>query len=332
MATPNLSLNLNTTQHKNNLIQTNVPLHDKNWFRTGGSARFFCEPETVEELQYALLFAQQHNLPIFTLGQGANILISDSGFNGLVIRLRFTGIEHAADSSCTVKAGAGVTMHNLIDYCLEHQLLGLEEFSGIPGTVGGSVYINLHYFEFLLEQFLLCAEVIEKKTGTIFTVDPAWFKFGYNQSTLQQEDYYLVSATFKLKAASALEVAYAKGRRTEIIRHRNKRYPTSGTCGSFFRNFFEHEVTLEINGKKMIYIAYYLDKIGVKGQLRIGDALVSHQHANMLVNAGNATSTDLIMLAQKMSQLVLHQFGIVPQPECRLIGFEPWQLLVDLVD
>lgn len=311
------------------LIQTQVSLHDKNWFRTGGPAQFFCQPQTAQEFQQALQFAQHHNLPVFVLGQGANILISDDGFEGLVIRSQLHTIEHIPYDThyMSVKAGAGITMHDLIVYCLNHQLIGLEEFSGIPGTVGGSVYINLHYFEFLLEQFLISADVIEKNTGTILTVDPTWFCFGYNQSTLLNEDYYLISATFKLKQATALDTAYAQGRRIEIIRHRAKRYPTAGTCGSFFRNFYEHEVTLESSGKKMIYVAYYLDKIGVKGQLRVGDAIVSHQHANMIVNCGNATSTDLITLARTMQELVKDKFGIVPQPECRLIGFERWPLL-----
>lgn len=95
---------------------------------------------------------------------------------------------------------------------------------------------------------------------------------------------------------------------------------------AFFRNFHDHEVTLVSNGKKMIYVAYYLDKIGVKGQLTAGDAIVSYQHANMLVNKGNATSTDLINLARTMQELVNAQFGVLPQPECRLVGFSEYPL------
>ena len=120
---------------------------------------------------------------------------------------------------------------------------------------------------------------------------------------------------------------YAKGRSEEMIRHRAKRYPTAYTCGSFFRNFHEHEVTLMSQGKKLIYVAYYLDKIGVKGQLLVGDAVVSYQHANMIVNRGKATTADIIALAQKMQTMVLDQFGILPQPECRLIGFKQYPLL-----
>jgi UDP-N-acetylmuramate dehydrogenase len=310
-------------------IQDNIPLADKNWFGTGGYARFFCEPTHKQEFQQALAYARARELGVFILGEGANILISDEGFPGLIIRPRIQHIELIGEDSTTalIQAGAGVRFQDLIDWCLDHTLSGLEEFSGIPGTVGGSVFINIHYFEFLLSQFLVSATVIEKKTGHLLEVDTSWFKFGYDYSTLHHGDYYLVEACFKLKKVDAVTAAYAKGRRDEIIRHRVKRYPNSNTCGSFFRNFHEHEVSLISNGKKLIYVAYYLDKIGVKGHLSVGDAIVSYQHANMIVNKGKATSQNIIDLAKEMQKLVHTQFGIIPQPECILVGFPEWPLV-----
>lgn len=311
----------------NSLIKHNVSLHDKNWFQTGGSAQFFAEPRNAQEFAQAIHVMHEHNLPVFILGQGANILVNDKGFNGIVIKPALTDISFSVEGEqVLVTAGAGVPMPTLINFCLDHGIIGLEEFSGIPGTVGGSVYINLHYYEFLLAQFLVHATVIEHDTGAIKTVDNGWFNFGYNSSTLQQRKHYLVDATFALKKATDLETAFARGRQTEIIRHRAKRYPVTHTCGSFFRNFYDHEVTLTSGDKKMIYVAYYLDKIGVKGQLKRGDALVSHQHANMIVNLGSATSQDIIDLARTMQQLVYKQFGIIPQPECQLLGFEQYPL------
>lgn len=310
-------------------IQYNVPLADKTWFNVGGPARLFCEPTTAQAFQQALHYAQREQLGLFILGEGANILVSDVGFNGLVIRpqLRDILIHEDVGNRVLVTAGAGVALADLISFCLEHTILGLEEFSGIPGTVGGSVYINLHYFEFLLSQFLVSARVINRATGTIDTVTTDWFNFGYNRSKLQETAWYLVDATFSLRRGSDLETAYARGRRAEIIRHRMSRYPAKNTCGSFFRNFHNDEVTVESNGKKMIYVAYYLDKIGVKGNLSFGDAIVSYQHANMLVNRGKATSQDLIQLARTMQELVRKQFGITPQPECILVGFDAYPLL-----
>ncbi len=303
-------------------IEENIPLADKNWFKTGGIARFFCEPTTPLEFQQALQFANQNQLEIFVLGEGANILISDDGFDGLVIRpkLKNITITQRTDSDAQVIAGAGVRFHDLISFCLDNNLTNLEEFSGIPGNVGGCVYINIHYYEFLLDQFLVEAQVIHHKTGDILTVKPEWFNFGYDQSKLLDKEYFLINATFNLKVVNDLEAAYAKGRHKEIIRHRERRYPTQGTCGSFFRNFSPEEV--QNTDKKLIYVAYYLDKVGIKGELSFGGATVSHQHANMLVNKGTATSTDLINLAAKMQELVYKQFGIKPQAECQLVGFK----------
>lgn len=308
----------------NKLIKKTIPLHDKNWFKTGGAAQYCAAPQSAQEFQEVIQWAQLSAQPITLLGQGANVLISDAGIKGLIIRPALTDIIIDGD---LVTAGAGVDFGALIDYCLARELLGLEEFSGIPGSVGGSVFINIHYFEFLLSHFLVHAEIIDAASGALSSVDAAWFKFGYNSSTLHQATHYLVSATFKLRKASALEAAYARGRAHEIRRHRAQRYPVSHTCGSFFRNFYPTEVTLESNGKKLIWVAYYLDKIGIKGQLTVGDAIVSHQHANMLVNRGKATTADLITLARTMQERVFDAFGLVPQPECRLLGFDGYPLL-----
>lgn len=310
-------------------IEANVSLKEKNWFKTGGNAHFFAKPKTSLEFQHVLSFSKSLNLPMYILGEGANVLVSDEGFEGTIISPALDQIKHQQidEKMVLVTAGSGVSMSSLINYCLDNNLRGLEEFSGIPGTVGGSVYINLHYFEFLLSQFLVSAQVIDKTTSEILTVNNDWFEFGYNTSKLLRQQHYLLSATFKLEKVSDLEIAYAKGRQKEIIRHRKQRYPNSHTCGSFFRNFKEDEVALISNGKKMIFVAYYLDKIGIKGQLKVGDAIVSYQHANMIVNQGNATSADIISLARTMQELVKNQFGIIPQPECRFIGFKEYSLL-----
>jgi UDP-N-acetylmuramate dehydrogenase len=311
----------------NTFITTNVSLREKNWFKTGGSAQYYCEPTTTIEFQYALHFAAKNNLEIFVLGEGANILVSDNGFDGLVIHPQLKDFFVTTTyQECFVTAGAGTTLEDLIEHCFNNNITGLEEFSGIPGTVGGATYINLHYFQFLFSQFICAATVIHKITGDIKTVNNAWFNYGYNQSTLMNHEYFIVDVTFKLKHATDLEIAYARGRSIEIIRHRKARYPYKNTCGSFFRNFHDDEVTLVSNGKKVIWIAYYLDKIGVKGTLCVGGATVSYQHANMIVTTEQATSDDIINLARTMQKMVKKEFGIVPKTECIMIGFKEYPL------
>lgn len=316
---------------KPDCIQENVPLHDKNWFQTGGPARLFAPVTSTQEFQEALAYARNAELDLFVLGNGANVLVSDDGFDGLVIRPHLNDITHEQDhdQQVLVHAGAGVSIHDLILYCLDNNIIGLEEFSGIPSTVGGAMYNNLHYFKFSLAQFVAQGTVIDRATGQLSTVPIEWFQHGYDQSKFHEKNHFLVNATLRLKKADDLTTAYAHGRRAEIIRHRNARYPSTHTCGCFFRNFHPDEVSLTVTGtdKKMIYAAYYLDKLGLKGALNIGGAVVSHQHANMLVNNGNATSQDLITLARTMQEKVYEHYGILPQPECELVGFKEYPLL-----
>ncbi|KKP24706.1 MAG: UDP-N-acetylenolpyruvoylglucosamine reductase [candidate division TM6 bacterium GW2011_GWF2_28_16] len=301
------------------IIEKNISLKDKNWFKTGGNTKYFCQPTTEQEFTQSVDFANKNNLEIFVLGDGANLLISDNGFTGLTINPKINTI--ILNDNSLITAGAGVEIQDLINYSLDNNLLGLEDFSNIPGSIGGAVYINIHYFEKYLSDYLISAKVINSKTGEILNVDKNWFNFGYDQSKLQDKNYFLVSATFELKKCDNLEAAYAKGRRDEIIRYRQRQYPTKNTCGSFFRNFHDHEVTLKIDGKKMIFVAYYLDKLGIKGNLKIGGAQVSFKHANMIVTNDTATSQDVINLSQKIQELMFKTYGIKPVAECQLIGF-----------
>lgn len=307
-------------------IQEEVPLKDKNWFKTGGSARYFCEPVNAQEFQEALAFAKENNLEMFVLGEGANVVISDEGFDGLVIHPQKSNPVLNTKTGL-VTANAGTRMDDLIGLTVDNNLIGLEIFSHIPGTVGGSVYINLHYFEAFISDYLLGAEVIHFPTGTIKKVNKQWFEFGYDKSKLMEKEYYLISATFQLEVVDSIGGSFARGRRWEIIRHRNSRYPKENTCGSFFRNFHPNEVSLMYNNKKMIYVAYYLDKIGVKGTTQVGDIQVSPQHANMLVNKGSGTSADIVALARALQEKVKNAFGIIPQPECIFVGFKDYPLI-----
>jgi len=305
-------------------IQKNIPLKDKNWFRTGGNAQYFCEPSTAAEFQEALKFAQEKNLDVTLLGLGANVLISDEGVEGLVIRPVMRSIEMLEEKEGYgfIKTGAGVTIHQLIEWLLSHSFIGLELFSAIPGTVGGSVYNNLHYFKDSFSDFIIEAEVINKETGEIQTVDNDWFGFGYDQSTLHEHAYFLVSATFKFKKGDESDIADARQRRAEITKIRVTRYPCSRTCGCFFKNCDVSDAKVEVDGKKMLSAGYYLDKLGYKGSLRVGGAMVSPQHANMIITDDKATSTDIVELARLMHRGVKEEFVFDLQPECRLLGFK----------
>lgn len=324
------------------VVKKQISLHDKNWFQTGGLAEFFCEPLSLQELSQAIVYAQSHRLPITFIGEGANILISDEGIKGLVIRLRcnqmnllsretieqllLQKIELSSEQSY-IYLEAGASLHDAIEFCLNNNLGGLEEFSGIPGTVGGSTFINVHYFNFLLSDFIVGGYVMSASTGEGMWVSHDWFEFDYDFSRLHSKEFYCGALIIKLKQLSHDETVFAQGRRAEIIRHRNYRYPTSHTCGSFFRNFHDHEIEQCSASTRVKFVSYYFDVIGVKGNLRVGGAMVSRHHANMIVNDSGATSSDIISLARLMQQKLFDQFQIIPQPECQLLGFSNYPLL-----
>jgi UDP-N-acetylmuramate dehydrogenase len=310
-------------------IQKNIPLNDKNWFKVGGPAEFFAEIKNNENLHEAIEFAKMYSLQITILGSGANVLISDEGIRGLVIHINMQDIVilEKTDEYAYVEVGAGLRIEDLINWGIDNQLLGLEEFSGIPSSVGGALYINLHYFKFLIQDFLMNATIFNIETNKIEKVTTEWFEYKYDYSKIFEKKYIILSGIFKLKISTELESMYAMGRSHEIIRHRKQRYPYEYTCGSFFQNFAENEVSLVSDtGKKIIFAAYYLDQVGVKGVLKIGGAMVSHKHANMIVSSSNAKALDIIEVAKTMQEKVLNQFDILLRPECELLGFDKYPL------
>ena len=309
-------------------MRKDVSLAPLTWFGTGGKARYLSEPATLEELKKDLAFAAAEGLPFEVLGEGANTLVSDEGYPGVIIHPVNSGLKLTEREDCfLLEAGAGAKVQDVIDYALDHKALGLEEFSGLPGTVGGAAFINAHFFEFFLADFLVSAVVVSP-SGETKEVDKDWFEYGYDVSRLHREKWIVWGAVFRLKKGSELEAAFAKGRSFEIIRQRARRYPKERTCGSFFRNFLPEEVC-----GKVPSVAFYLDKIGVKGTLSKGQAVVSRKHANMLETREGATSADVIALAREMQKLVYKNFGLIPVPECRFLGFPSFPLYTkDTID
>jgi UDP-N-acetylmuramate dehydrogenase len=307
-------------------IQKNIPLKNKNWFKTGGNAKFFCQPTSSKDFQAAIAFAKENNLETFILGQGANILISDDGFDGLVINPNNTKITIDAENE-QITSGAGVDIKDLINKALDNNLIGLEDFSGIPANVGGACYMNIHYFNNFFSDFVVKSRILNLETNKIESVSESWFDFGYDVSRFQEKTHYLVNVTFQLKKGTPEEAAYAKGRRDEIIRQRDRRYPQKNTCGCFFRNFEKEEFKKDTSDKNLPYVAYYLDALGIKGKLAHENAYVSEKHVNMIITKEGATSDDVIQLSRKMQKLVFDAYGMLPQPECQLVGFKEYPLI-----
>ncbi len=309
-------------------IKQDISLKQYNWYELGGNAKYFAEVTNLNNFLSIMDFKDKFNLPIKILGLGANVLISDEGYNGIIVKLFNKNISHAYidDNYGILKADAGCTIEQLINYSLNEALLfGLEEFSGIPSTVGGALFINLHYFSFLISQFILNAEIYDINNNTTMTVNNNWFEFGYDTSKVKNNKQYIIlSATFLLKRNNNIYAEYAKGRSIEIIRHRKSRYPYQKTCGCFFKNVSTDIAISNHEGKKILAASYYLDKVGARDETKINNCWVSSQHANMFIHNGYGTSTDIIKLAKILQEKVYKKYNILLEPECELIGFSEY--------
>jgi UDP-N-acetylmuramate dehydrogenase len=294
-------------------VRRNVPLGPYTTFRIGGPADYFFEAETEAELSGALMLAREMELPHFLLGVGANILVADGGFRGLVIRSRVGGIEFVGDGR--VRAGAGVQVyHELIQATVSRGLGGLHHFVGIPSTVGGAIWQNLHFLSppperertVFVEEVVDEAEILSAE-GELRTVDCGYFRFGYDYSILHERPDVVLNVTFKLRPepeASLRETI------RENLRWRDDRHPDLWlypSAGSIFQ---------KIEG---VGAGRLIDQCGLKGHV-LGNAQIFHKHANIIVNLGGATSGHVRGLIDLAQSTVQRELGYELVPEIGLIG------------
>jgi UDP-N-acetylmuramate dehydrogenase len=294
-------------------VRRNVPLGPYTTFRIGGRADYFFEAETEAELSGALMLAREMELPHFLLGVGANILVGDRGFRGLVIRSRVGGIEFIGDGR--VRAGAGVQVyHELIQATVSRGLGGLHHFVGIPSTVGGAIWQNLHFLSppperertVFVEEVVDEAEILSAE-GELRTVDCEYFRFGYDYSILHERPDVVLNVTFRLRPEP--EAALRETIR-ENLRWRDDRHPDLWlypSAGSIFQ---------KIEG---VGAGRLIDQCGLKGHV-LGNAQIFHKHANIIVNLGGATSGHVRGLIDLAQSTVQRELGYELVPEIGLIG------------
>jgi UDP-N-acetylmuramate dehydrogenase len=294
-------------------LQRDVPLAPLTTFRIGGPADRFIEATTPGDLIDAVDASRALDIPFFVLGRGANILVGDGGFRGLVIRCAIGGIEFIDD--VRVRAGAGVdTFHDLIDATVARGLGGLHHYVGIPSTVGGALWQNLHFLSppperertCFIEEVLESAELLTPD-GDVETVGVGWFEFGYDYSRLHDDDHIVLSATFRLEPTPAADLRYVI---SENLQWRDERHPDLWLypcAGSIFR---------KIDG---LGAGRLIDECGLKGHA-LGNAQIFHKHANIIVNIGGATAADVHALIDLARETVQTQLGYVLEPEIRFVG------------
>jgi UDP-N-acetylmuramate dehydrogenase len=281
-------------------------------FRIGGPADLFYDATSTDDLAGAVSAAREAGVEYFVLGLGANILVGDKGFRGLVIRNTSSHLKFSDDGRLWVESGA--VMAKLIPQAVERGWSGLEHYVGIPSTVGGAVWQNLHFLSPApeRERTMFIAEVFETaellmETGERRTVDRDYMKFGYDTSTLHKQRDIALAVTFKLDPG---DKAVMHRIMQENLSWRGGKHPWleyHPSAGSIFKN---------IEG---VGAGRLIDQVGQKGH-RHGDAQISHIHANIMVNLGKATARDVRELISTAQSKVAEQFGQHLEPEIGFIG------------
>lgn len=284
-------------------IFENEPLAPYTTWKIGGPADVLVIPEDLPQLQAALHVLHRHGVPWILLGKGSNTLVADKGVRGAVIKLG-SGFEHVRFEQERVVAGAAYSFIKLSVLAGKHGLTGLEFAGGIPGSVGGAVYMNAGAHGSDVSRILVSADVV-REDGELVRLQKEDFRFGYRHSVLQERKAIVVEAVFQLKAGDRKEIAAAMA----IYKDRRlKTQPLQMACaGSVFRN------------PENDHAARLIEQAGLKG-LRVGGAEVSGQHANFIVNTGNATAGDVLALIEQIQRTVQERFGVRLEPEVLLVG------------
>lgn len=294
------------------LIKNNYPLKDLTTFHIGGPADFFFEAETAQDIVDAVNYAKTANLPYFVIGGGSNLVISDKGIAGLVIQNSIKNIKQIDFDNQTITLSTGHMLSELVNTAEKEGFTGAEPFAGIPGSLGGAICGNAGAYGKSISDILLKAEIL-LSDGVVKTVNKDFFDFSYRTSILKREPHIVLSATFALKQgnpeAIAQEIAQIKA--TRKTKHPGKEI---GCAGSFFKN-----LPPEPGESRRRAAGEILEKIGAK-KISFGGACVYENHANFIINKGNAKASDVRSLAKILIDKVKELYGVELEEEVRYVG------------
>ena len=288
--------------------QRDVLLAPYTTYKIGGPADYFYVATSQAELVAAMEMARAQELPYLLLGLGANVLVADKGFRGLVIVNQADDIQFDGDS---ITAESGATVAELIRQAQAKGLSGLEHFAGIPSTVGGALWQNLHFLSpdrsrtVYIAEVLTAAEVLD---GEVKRVGLDFFQFGYDESILRTDPSLIaLSATFQLTQEDPAVIAKRIAANLKWRAERQPNVVDFPSCGSVFK---------KIEG---VGAGRLIEQVGLKGR-RWGGAQISEQHANFIVNRGGAKAADILALLGLAQDEVRRQTGYELEPEINLVG------------
>ena len=303
-------------------VERNVPLSRLTRFGVGGPAALLVDCLKEESFIEALSLSGQSWLPLEVLGDGTNVVVSDAGFPGVIVRYRASGVTAAGPA---VSVLAGTALQALVDFTIDRALGGLETMTGIPGWVGAAIYGNAGAYGHSIAERIRQVRCFDG-TG-VRILDGASCRFQYRHSVFKDNKGWMVlAAELCLDAAGAEQL-----RRTaaDIRGIRDRKYPSQMRCaGSIFKNLFAADLPAEIasqvpgsairEGK--VASAWFLEQVGAKG-MRCGDIQVAPYHANLLYNDGIGTAANLRALIEELKRRVVDRYGLLLEEEVQYVGF-----------
>ncbi len=273
-------------------------------FKIGGKADFFVECKSFDCLKAIIKAVRESNMPYFILGKGSNLLVSDKGIRGVVISL--CGLDEITVTGDTVTVGAGVTLAKLCMVALDNLLTGLEFAYGIPGSVGGALYMNAGAYGGEMSQVVVSATVLDKN-GEIKEIPLEDMKLSYRTSIFKTNGDIILSVKFSLKKGDKAEI---KAKMDDFMSRRKDKQPLEfGSAGSTFKR------------PKGYFAGTLIEQNNLKGTI-VGGAMVSEKHAGFVINYNNATANDVLSLMEKIKATVLENDGVLLEPEVIFVGEE----------
>lgn len=285
-------------------IEENVPMAQYTSFRAGGKARMMVIPADAEQLSAVLGVLSGSGVQYMVLGNGTNILVKDSGYNGVIVKIG-SGFDYVRQEGCRLVCGSGTRMSVAAKAALEGGLSGFEFASGIPGFTGGAVFMNAGAYGGEMKDILRRAKIVSKDGSREFYMTADELEMGYRHTKLHDTGDIVTEVEFILEEGNRTQI---KAKMGELMEKRNSKQPVNfPSAGSFFKR------------PEGYFAGKLIQDAGLKG-LSVGGAQVSELHSGFIINRGGATATDILQLMEMIQARVFDEFGVRLETEVRIIG------------
>lgn len=284
-------------------VFSSEPMKKHTSFRIGGPADYFVMPKSYEEVAEAIAVCKEEQVPYSIVGNGSNLLVSDAGYRGVVIQIFREMSEVQVEGNC-IRAQAGASLAKIAAAALDAELAGFEFAAGIPGTLGGACVMNAGAYGGEMRDVLVNVTVLDE-SGKVVKLEKADLELGYRTSIIARKGYIVLGAELELKHGSPDEIRELMNELKEKrISKQPLEYPSAG---STFKRPEGH------------FAGKLIQDAGLRG-FRVGDAMVSEKHCGFVINAGEATATEVNSLMKQVSERVQEQFGVALEPEVKRLG------------